>query len=79
MMMADPLSSAERVARHRTKLRRAGLRPVQLWVPDTRSRELAEECQRQSQLIRERENTASQAEDEAWERASWEAFDDKPG
>jgi hypothetical protein len=76
--MADRLSSAQRVAR-RAKLRRAGLRPVQLWVPDTRSEAFAEECRRQSRLIRDQETAASRAEDEAWERASWDAFDDDAG
>ena len=31
-------------------LRKAGLRPVQLWVPDTRQPDFARECQRQSRL-----------------------------
>ncbi len=31
-------------------MRRAGLRLVQLWVPDTRSRGFAQECQRQSRV-----------------------------
>ena len=41
-------SSAERVNKHRAALRAAGLRPVQIWVPDTRSHGFAEECRRQS-------------------------------
>jgi len=32
-------------------LRAAGLRPVQIWVQDTRARGFAEECGRQSQLL----------------------------
>jgi hypothetical protein len=40
-----------RVQRHRDALRMAGLRPVQIWVPDTRRPEFAEECRRQSRLI----------------------------
>lgn len=40
-----------RVQRHRDALRRAGLRPVQLWVPDTRRAEFAAECRRQSRRI----------------------------
>ncbi len=39
-----------RVQRHRDALRRAGLRPVQIWVPDTRRAGFAEECRRQSRL-----------------------------
>jgi Antitoxin MazE-like len=40
----------ERVQKHRDGLRRAGLRPVQIWVPDTRRPGFAEECRRQSHL-----------------------------
>ena len=44
---------AERVNRHRRKLREAGLRPIQIWVPDTRKPEFQEECRRQSRMLRE--------------------------
>lgn len=40
-----------RVQKHRDALRMAGLRPVQLWVPDTRRPNFAEECRRQSRLV----------------------------
>jgi hypothetical protein len=70
--MAGPLSRAERVARRRAKLRAAGFRPVQLWVPDTRSAEFAAECQRQSRLIRDSETTDSRSDDVLWETASEE-------
>ncbi|MDR0238700.1 MAG: antitoxin MazE family protein [Deltaproteobacteria bacterium] len=40
----------ERVQKYRNALRMAGLRPVQIWVPDTRRRDFAEECQRQCRL-----------------------------
>ncbi|WP_342150471.1 antitoxin MazE family protein [Methylorubrum sp. SB2] len=41
----------ERVRQHRAALRAAGLRPVQIWVPDTRRPGFAEECRRQSQVV----------------------------
>lgn len=44
---------AERVRRHRDGLRAAGLRPVQIWVPDTRRPGFAEECRRQSLSLRD--------------------------
>ena len=72
--MPEPLSRADRVARRRAKLRAAGLRPVQLWLPDTRSAEFLEECRRQSRLIRDSETALSRAEDAAWEAASAEAL-----
>ncbi len=42
-----------RVQKHREAMRRAGLRPVQIWVPDTRLAGFAEECRRQSRLAAE--------------------------
>lgn len=41
-------STSARVQKHRDALRAAGLRPVQIWVPDTRRAGFAEECRRQS-------------------------------
>ena len=73
------LSRAERVERRRAKLRAAGLRPIQIWVPDTRAPGFAEECRRQSRLIRATETDATRAEDEAWEAASWEAIAHEAG
>ena len=73
--MSKPLSRAERVARRRAKLRAAGLRPVQKWLPDTRRDPgFVEECRRQSRLIRDSETDASRAEDAAWEAVSEEAL-----
>ncbi len=40
-----------RVQRHRDALRMKGLRPVQIWVPDTRRPDFAQQCRRQSQLV----------------------------
>lgn len=42
---------SSRVQRHRDALRAAGLRPAQIWVPDTRRPDFAEECRRQSRLV----------------------------
>jgi hypothetical protein len=46
-------STSARVEKHRAGLRAAGLRPVQIWVPDTRRSGFAEECRRQSMLVRD--------------------------
>ncbi len=43
----------QRVNKRRQTLRAAGLRPIQLWVPDTRLPGFAEECRRQSLLAAE--------------------------
>ncbi|MBE7182220.1 MAG: antitoxin MazE family protein, partial [Terriglobus roseus] len=50
--MATSRTGAQRVQRRRDKLRAAGLRPVQIWVPDTRAAVFAEECAQQACLIR---------------------------
>lgn len=52
MGMADPGDSSvrRRVAEHRERLRRQGLRPVQIWVPDVRAAGFAAEARRQSAL-----------------------------
>ncbi|MFO1430151.1 MAG: antitoxin MazE family protein [Candidatus Competibacteraceae bacterium] len=39
------------IRRYRERMRAMGFRTIQLWVPDTRSPEFAEECRRQSLLI----------------------------
>lgn len=44
-------SVAARVQKHRIALRAAGLRPIQIWVPDTRRPGFAEECRRQAQVV----------------------------
>lgn len=50
--MADQETSTvrQRVAAHRARLRRQGLRPIQIWVPDVRAPEFAAEAHRQSAL-----------------------------
>ena len=40
--------SAEKVARHRVKLRAQGLRPIQIWVPDVNDPKFIAEAHRQS-------------------------------
>ena len=47
--MADDV--AKRVQKHRAGLRAAGLRPIQIWVPDTRQRGFAALCRRQSKAL----------------------------
>jgi antidote-toxin recognition MazE-like antitoxin len=45
-----PKSIADRVEKRRAALRKAGLRPIQIWAPDTRGAGFAAECRRQSEL-----------------------------
>jgi hypothetical protein len=44
-------STAAKVRAHRARLREAGLRPVQIWVPDVRSPQFAREAHRQSRAV----------------------------
>jgi hypothetical protein len=55
--------SREKVRAHRARLRRRGLRPIQIWVPDVRSRTFAREAHRQSQLIAQ---STHEGEDQAF-------------
>ena len=64
----------ERVQKHRDALRMAGLRPVQIWVPDTRRPEFAKECRRQSQLVARADRS-----DEAIEQLMDESLSDIEG
>ena len=45
-----PTPTSERVQKRRDALRAAGLRPLQIWVPDTRRPGFAEECRRQARM-----------------------------
>jgi hypothetical protein len=44
-------STKARVNQHRAQLRKAGLKPVEIWVPDPARRGFVAECRRQSLLI----------------------------
>jgi hypothetical protein len=43
--------SREKVKAHRQRLRKKGLRPVQIWVPDVRSRAFVTAAHRQSLAV----------------------------
>ena len=60
---ATPKSSRDKVRAHRARLRKQGLRPIQIWVPDTRSAAFAKEAHRQSLNIA---NSPTEAEDQAF-------------
>lgn len=42
---------AERVEKHRKALRAAGLRPIQIWVPDVHSKTFVAQARRQCLLV----------------------------
>ena len=71
-MSADQANA--RLQRHRKAMRLAGLRLVQIWVPDTRLPGFDLECQRQSLLVAQ-----ADAADVELQRFMDEALDDLPG
>ena len=66
-------SSREKVQAHRQRLRKKGLRPVQIWVPDVRSRAFAIEAHRQSLAVARSRHAA---EDQAFVDAISERDDE---
>ena len=48
-----PKSSKEKVRRHRERLRKQGLRPIQIWVPDVRTPDFSIEAHGQSLAVAE--------------------------
>lgn len=62
-MASTAKSNKERVREYRARLRAQGLRPIQIWVPDTRSEEFKREARRQALIIA---NSPHDAEDQAF-------------
>jgi len=40
-----------RIWKRRDALRAAGLRPIEIWIPDTRRPGFSEECRRQARIV----------------------------
>ena len=55
--MAKPTAVRTNAQRYRDRMRRAGFRLVQLWVPDTHAHGFAEECHRQSRAAARNKRT----------------------
>jgi hypothetical protein len=47
----NPIPTPKRTANYRQRMRAAGLRPIQIWVPDTRSPDFVEICRRQARAV----------------------------
>lgn len=69
-------STRDRVRQHRERLRRQGLRPVQIWVPDVRAPEFVAEAHRQSVAIATSEG---EADDQAFVDAISVGLDEDDG
>ena len=48
---AQSTKSRDKVRAHRERLRKQGLRPIQIWVPDVKSPKFAAEARRQSVAV----------------------------
>jgi DNA-binding LacI/PurR family transcriptional regulator len=66
-------SSRDRVRAYRAELRRRGLRPIQIWVPDVNSPEFIAEARRQSLIAA---NSPHADEDQAFIDAISDFFDE---
>ena len=62
--MGKPKPATRAMQRYRDRMRAQGLRPVQLWVPDTRSPAFVEAFTRQALLIARKEAKRSPERDE---------------
>lgn len=69
-------STRDRVREHRKRLRRQGLRPLQIWVPDVRSPAFIEEAHRQSAAVAASEHEVA---DQAFVDALSDDWEDTTG
>jgi hypothetical protein len=67
-------STRDRVRQHRERLRRQGLRPLQIWVPDVRAPEFIAEAHRQSVAVATSER---EADDQAFVDAISSPWEDE--
>ena len=58
-----PTAPARRMATYRSRMRAAGLRPIQIWVPDSRSAAFAEKCRAQSLAIGKEDPAGAEIQD----------------
>src|SRR3546814_12175940 len=82
--MAAIKQRADKVDRHRQRMRAAGFRPVQFWVPDTRGADFAERVRQQClqlkgdpaelDALRFVEDAAAQVEGWQWSEARLSRF-----
>jgi hypothetical protein len=50
--ISTPSTASSKMRNYRARLRAAGLRPIQIWVPDTKAPGFANEVRRQSLLLK---------------------------
>ena len=62
--MGKPKQTGRAMQRYRDRMRAQGLRPLQVWVPDTRSTEFTQAFKRQALLVARHEHKPSTERDE---------------
>lgn len=71
-----PMSSKERVAKHRAAMKAKGLRLKQMWVPDMTDPVFLEQLRKAGEAIA---NSPTEAEDQAWVESIMEGvWDSEP-
>ena len=63
MPTTESRQSRDKVREHRERLRAQGLRPIQIWVPDVRSKKFKAEAHRQSLAVAQ---SAQERDDQAF-------------
>jgi hypothetical protein len=71
--------SAQKVQRHRARLRAQGLKPIQIWVPDVNDPKFIEEAHRQSLAVAQSPHEKEELAflDSLWEEHCANDFFDK--
>lgn len=59
---SKPLSPVKRMANYRRRMRVAGLKPLQIWVPDTQAPGFREKCGAQSLAIARQDEAGAEAQ-----------------
>lgn len=67
-------SSREKVRAYRERMRKAGMRKIEIWVPDTRTPEFAAEAARQARLVAK---SAAEGEDLAFIESLFNGWPDE--
>ena len=56
-----PVPATRRMTRYRDRMRAAGLKPVQIWVPDPKSPGFADKCRRQALAVAKHDPAGDEA------------------
>ena len=66
-----PTPAAKRMAEYRARLRAAGLKPVQLWLPDTKDPQFIAACREQARRLAEHDRAGDEIDRDFAEAQDW--------